>query len=289
MDKDTQLQQLNELLTDLLYRECLEDQYDDLEYSFKQDMEAYSTKNLPVAPQKPKEPKMPTMPKPTDKGDGMVNPALFLVGLGVFAMAANKKKKKDAEAQDKKNWDDYYARKAQYDKDYPKYCRDLEAYNKDSKEYEAAKEKKIAENIEEFKRINSSRTEEMNKILADMAVCSKRIADNKVLPDADKNSDLVEFVIKKLSTNRADSLMMALNMYDEEKRKDREFKARLEFDAFNRRMESEERSRREAEIQREQREHNRKMESLAKDRLWEERRAADELAEIRKAAEKLDR
>ena len=117
----------------------------------------------------------------------------------------------------------------------------------------------------------------------------QKIAEYDILPDSDKDSEIVDFVIKKLSTNRADSIMMALNMYDDEKRKNEEFKARLQMDAFNRRMEADERSRRDAEMQREMREHNRKMESLERDRLWEERRAADELAEIRKAAEKLDR
>lgn len=285
MDLETQKKQIEDLLQLLVSQDLAVKKRREITEKYKQGLEAAPKKMLPPAPVQPNAPRKPSKPKHVEV-DGMVNPVLYLFGMGLFVSFFKKKQKKEAEEKNRQMDAEYAERMAQYERDYAQWQKDLDAYTKAYAKWQDDVKKKTDENITKYKKDNAGIHKQVKELDEELAVLESQIAASTILSSKDKNLDVVLFVSDKLGSGRADSIMMALNMYDAEKRQEAQFRAQLQMDAFNRQMETDRRKRWEAEQERAQWSHNRQMEEYAKQTRDYERQQAKDLEEIRKAAER---
>lgn len=285
MDLETQKKQIEDLLQLLVSQDRAVRKRSELIDKYEQGLEAAPKKRLPPAPFQPNAPRKPSKPKHVEV-DGMVNPVLYLFGMGLFVSFFKKKQKKEAEEKNRQMDAEYAEKMAQYERDYAQWQKDLDAYTKAYAKWQDDVKKKTDENITKYKKDNAGVHKQVKELDEELAVLESQIAASTILSSKDKNLDVVLFVSDKLGSGRADSIMMALNMYDAEKRQEAQFRAQLQMDAFNRQMETDRRKRWEAEQERAQWSHNRQMEEYAKQTRDYERQQAKDLEEIRKAAER---
>ncbi len=285
MDLETQKKQIEDLLQLLVSQDRAVRKRRELIDKYEQGLEAAPKKMLPPAPVQPNAPRKPSKPKHVEV-DGMVNPVLYLFGMGLFVSFFKKKQKKEAEEKNRQMDAEYAEKMAQYERDYAQWQKDLDAYTKAYAKWQDDVKKKTDENITKYKKDNAGVHKQVKELDEELAVLESQIAASTILSSKDKNLDVVLFVSDKLGSGRADSIMMALNMYDAEKRQEAQFRAQLQMDAFNRQMETDRRKRWEAEQERAQWSHNRQMEEYAKQTRDYERQQAKDLEEIRKAAER---
>ena len=95
----------------------------------------------------------------------------------------------------------------------------MEQYKEDLENYDRICDETIEKAVVEFIEKNEYRLDEIEELKKKAEDLEKQIADIKVIADKDKNLSLVTFVLDKLESYRADSLMMALNLYDAQKSK----------------------------------------------------------------------
>lgn len=289
MDLQTQLKELRHLEYLLVSKDVVIRERDKITKNYEKGLENASKTGVPTAPVQPNAPRIPTKPKHIEV-DTSVNPALYFFGIGVYVKAALKKKKKDAEEKNQQMDAEYAEKMAKYEKDYAKWQEDLKVYTDAYAKWQVAVKKKTDGNVEKYKKENTGMLAQVKKLEAELADLEKGIAASTILSsEKDKNLDIVIFLIQKLDSGRADSIMMALNMYDMEKRQEAQHQARMQAEAFDRRMEADRRKQWEAKQEWEQWSHNRQMESYAKETRDYERQQAKDLEEIRKAADKLGR
>lgn len=290
MDLETTKQKLRELYHWIVERETLDYEVKEMERSYDKDYRACDWQGLPPMPKKPSEPRKPSM-TPHVEVNKPGYTIMYLIGIGCLILLLPFhiiiKKKKNEAIEENRRID---AKNAQLMKDYDKtraeHAKKMEVYRKEFQEYERLKNEKIKTNRENFIRDNAGRVQQVEQMKAQIAQLANNIANSDILSDQDKNTVTVGFVLDKLESGRADSLMMALNLYDEDKRRRDEFQTRLMIDENNRRMERDRQMRAEEDARREARAFASEMQSLERERLREQKRAADELEEIRKLAEK---
>ena len=289
MDLETQKKQIKDLLSLLVSQDLAVRKRRELTDKYEKGLESAPKKSLPPAPVQPNAPRKPSAPKHV-VADTKVHAQEFMMGLGYVSFLYKKlnKKKIEKEAQDENDrLDKEYAEKmAKYEKDYAKWQKDLDAYTKAYAKWQDDVKKKTDENIAKYKKDNAGVHKQVKELDEELAELEAKIAASTILSSKDKNMDVVLFVSDKLDSGRAASIMMALNMYDAEKRQEAQFRAQLQMDAFNRQMETDRRKRWEAEQERAQWSHNRQMEEYAKQTRDYERQQAKDLEEIRKAAER---
>lgn len=306
MDLETTKQKLRELYHWIADLEGLKWKADEMKQSYDKDYRACDWQGLPPMPKKPSEPRKPSMTPHVEANKRaytllysvpiaflllLINEGMFLIAPVCLVLLLPihliiRKKKKEVMLQNQRIDEKNAQLKKEYDKACAEHEKKIEAYSKEFKQYELSKNEKIKANRENFIRDNAGRVQELEQMKAQIAQLENNIANCNILSAQDKNLRVVGFVLDKLESGRADSLMMALNMYDDNKRKNDEFQTRLMIDENNRRMERDRQMRAEAEARREAAAFASEMRSIERDRLREQKRAADELEEIRKLAEK---
>lgn len=291
MDLQTQIKELRDLLYFLAEKNTAIRKREELVSNYERGLEAAPKKNLPAAPVQPNAPRKPAQPKHVEADTKVHFKDFMLFSWYSFLIKAVGKKKtiKKAEEANAQLDKEYAEKMERYKKDYAQWEKDMKAYTDAYAKWQSDVKKKNDENIEKYKKANVNTQKEIKQLDAEIAEADKKIAASTVLSDKDKNSEVVLFLIDKLESGRADSIMMALNMYDAEKRQEAQFRAQLQMDAFNRQMEADRRKRWEAEQERAQWSHNRQMEEYARETRDYERQQAKDLEEIRKAADKLGR
>lgn len=289
MDLQAQITELNHLLYLHFDKEEAVSKCRELMHNYEEGMKDATEWGLPVAPKKPREPRKPSPPKHVVADTKVHTKELMLLGYLAYLNKAVKKKKilKEAQETNERLDDEYGKQLVKYDKEHAKWEKDMEVYTDSYAKWQVAVKNKREENIEKYKKDNAGMLEQVKQLEAKIAKIEKEIAATTILSAADRNNKhLINSISLKLSTGRADSIMMALNMYDAEKRQEDQFRAQLQMDAFNRQMETDRRKRWEAEQERAQWSHNRQMEEYAKQTRDYERQQAKDLEEIRKAAER---
>ena len=287
MDFKMQKKQLEDLLSLLVRKDTVTDERRGIRDAYERGLESASKRGLPVAPTKPKEPKMPHKQKYAAV-DTSLRPKDFLLGyVSIFARKLSKKKQEKEVAETNARIDKEYAEKmAQYEKDMAKWKKDMDAYTAAYAKWEKDLKKKTDDNSDKYRQDNTHVLEQVKQLDAELADLNSQIDACKILSSKDKNLEVVLYISNKLDTGRADSVMMALNMYDMEKRQEAQFRARMEADAFDRRMEADRRKQWEAEQSMKQWNHNRQMEEYARETRNYERDQAKALEEIRKTTER---
>lgn len=290
MDLNSQIVQLRELLKLLVKCEQLTEKAEALEEAYQDDMESCARNNLPVAPKMPKKPSSPklTAHVEVDKPAYIV---MYLMGIGCLVLLLPfhiiiKKKKAEARRENERIDRENNHRKEEYDRACAEYESALAHYEKARKAFEADKNQRIQNNRDAFVRDNAYRIKELNQVKAQIDDLKGAIAQSTILADRDKTVEVVLFVLDKLESNRADSLMAALNLYDENKRKNSEFQARLMIEQTNHQIERDRQIREETNRRMEAMAFANEMRSIEKERLREQKRAADAIEEIRKMADK---
>ena len=293
MNLQEQILQLRSLKTLLEEKENELTIIKEIQDDFDTDLEEAKQKNLPQPPTYPQCPKeFYEIPKEIEpEGGSPVALLLGPIGWGLNA-AANKEKKRIQEMNAKIDRENAINR-ALYEKQMKQYEEDVRNYEYRLKQYTEDKTKVMNINIDLFMKRNAHRITERKNHEEKVKQLDIKIKESTILSNNDKNLELVRFVLDKLESSRADSLMMALNLYDDHKRKEYEFETRLKIDSDNRRwqmeqqrFENELRKREENERRMNQWAYEREMRDIQRDRLREEKRQADELEQIRKMAEK---
>lgn len=261
----------------------------------------------PVAkPKHPKEPQMLTIEEKYGRKKPPINPLIPWFFWGVVRKKTMKEWQQAVDEENRKRTEKYerdclnykerekeYKRQVEnHKREMEKYAADLEAYQADQAKISEAKAQKRQENQKQYAQQIAQENAKVAALEQRLAEVRAAIQANPVLADQDKSMGVVSFVLEKLETRRADSVMAALNLYDDDRRKAQEFETKLridqmnrEFEAEQRRWEQQERSRREAQQQFEQWSHNMEMKNLERERLKEQRRTNEELEMLRKATE----
>ena len=261
-------------------------------------------KKAPTKPEAPKQPKKPSAPRIVTVQDkfGPDKPYInILVPWFFWGLMRKKRNQEWQQAVDEENaknsarhvsamcnYDEQmkvYRRQVKaYEEAMEKYEADLKAHQQNEKDVAAAREQKRKDNRVQYAAQIVAENDKTPALERRLAAVQASVKANTVLADQDKYLSLVNFVINKLTTHRADSIMAALNLFDEDKRKIAEFEARLKHDQFmrqleadQRRWEQQERDRKDAEFRHQQWEHNMRQESINRERLSELKRVREAL------------
>ena len=268
------------------------------------DRDLPSGKQAPSKPEAPKQPHKPSAPKIVNVYDkfGPDTPfRSFFVPWFLWGLMRKKRNQEWQQAVDEENAKNsarHISAMCKYDeqmkvyrrqlKDYEaameKYEADLKAHRQNEANVAAAREQKRKDNQVQYAAQIAAENDKVPTMERRLAALQASVKANTVLADQDKHLRLVLFVLNKLKTRRADSVMAALNLYDEDKRKNDEFNARLEYDRFmhkldadQRKWEQQERDRKDAEFRHQQWEHNMRQESINRERLSELKRVREAL------------
>ena len=176
-----------------------------------------------------------------------------------------------------------------YEREMIQYTAALEQYKNSSAHSKEAKEQKREENRKQYAAQIAQEEAKVTEMEQELTQLHALIEAASVVAASDKNIPLVRFVLDKLETRRADSVMMALNQYDAERKQAQDFETKMKIDAMNIRFEAEQRRwERQVDSQRQTDAWLRDLEkqNLARESLKEQKRTNDELERIRRAAER---
>lgn len=310
MSLDQEIALLKKLADDLTEINQLKEAIPTQEEESKKAIKALIDKDLPhgkKAPTKPVAPRQPTKPSEprivtvTEKfGPDKPYRSFFVPWFfwGIMRKKRNQEWQQAVDEENARNSARHVSAMCKYDgqmkayrrqvKEYEaaleKYEADVKAHQQNEKDVAAAREQKRKDNQVQYAAQIAAESDKAPAMERRIAALQASVKANTVLADQDKYLRLVNFVLNKLTTHRADSIMAALNLFDDDARKSAEFEARLKHDQFmreleadQRRWEQKERDRIDAEFRHQQWEHNMRQESINRERLSELKRVREAL------------
>ena len=216
MELQEQIAELRKLQTLLISKEYAESQAKIKKESYNKDIDEYTKKKLPPMPEQPKAPVLYEKPL-KENTQTPTSPLTYLFGFGFYVNSYKKKKSKEIDRENQEIAEDNRKLRLQYEQEMKIYDIAMEQYKEDLENYDRICDETIEKAVVEFMEKNEYRLDEIDELKTEAEKLGEQIAAIKVLADKDKHLSLVTFVLDKLESYRADSLMMALNLYDAQK------------------------------------------------------------------------